>query len=96
MKSNNTKSKWSYGTRKESSDYGPYICDIYFGLKKIDYHTCCTSKKGAIKLGKFWVDWLERCDRRFKYDPTKYKNWVDWYSITYSKSYGSILYPSKT
>ena len=85
--------RWSYGVRKELSEYGPYICDIYFGLKQIDYHTCCTSKKDVEKLGKFWVDWLKKCDKVFRYNPLEYKRgWLDWYSI----AYGKMLFPTKS
>ena len=76
--------RWSYGVRRERSGYGPYICDIYFGFKQIDYHTCCMSRKDAISLGKFWVDWLKKCDIAFRYEPAKYKNWLEWYSISYA------------
>jgi hypothetical protein len=78
--------RWSYGIRKEPSDLGPYVCDIYFGLTQIDYHTCIFSRKEAEKVGKTWVNFLEKCDAKFRYDSVKYPKWIDWYSIAYGKS----------
>lgn len=89
---NDKPQRWSYGIRREKSGYGPYVCDIYFGLNQIDYHTCCKNKQEAIDLGKYWVNWLKKCDKTFSYDPTKWKKWLDWYTIAYSKT----LFPSKT
>ena len=83
---------WNYGVRRERSEYGPYICDIYFGFKQIDYHTDCKSRKDAISVGKHWVDWLKKCDKVFPYRSYKYKNWLEWYSI----AYGKILFPQKS
>lgn len=77
--------RWSYGVRREKSDYGPYICDIYFGLKQIDYHTCCESRNDANSVGKFWVDWLNKCDATVRYNPSDFGDkWIHWYSIAYS------------